>query len=287
MAYGLWRLGDDPKGTSVSTVREKIDACLACGITTFDHADIYGLYACEGLFGAALAESPGLRDQMEIITKCGIRAPCDALPDVEVAHYDATAESIEACVNRSLLELNIETIDVLLIHRPDWLTRAEDTAKGLRHVVDQGKVKAVGVSNYTTSQFDLLTQYLGTIPVTNQVEVSLLQMDAIYDGTLNQCEQHGIHPMAWSPLAGGRLLTGDDMDAARTREALTAIGNELNATPEQIAFAWVAALPSRPQVVIGTNQLDRIREAAESDSIELTRAHWYRLWEAAKGTEVP
>jgi len=287
IAYGVWRLGDDPNGTSVSNVREKIDTCLENGITTFDHADIYGLYTCEGLFGAALAEAPELRDQMEIVTKCGIRYPCDGLPDAEVKHYDATAETIEACVNRSLLELNIETIDVLLIHRPDWLTRAEDTAKGLRSVVDQGKVRSVGVSNYSTSQFDLLARYLGDTPVTNQIEVSLLHMDGIYDGTLNQCEQQGIHPMAWSPLAGGQLLAGDDADAVRTRNALTSISEELDATPDQVALAWVAALPSQPQVVIGTNQPSRIRDAAQSDTIELTRTQWYQLWEAARGSEVP
>jgi predicted oxidoreductase len=287
MAYGVWRLGDDPKGTTTKFVREKIDACLESGITTFDHADIYGLYTCEGLFGAALAESPELRGQMEIVTKCGIRHPSDALPDVAMKHYDATADSVESCVDRSLRELQIDTIDVLLIHRPDWLTRADDTAAGFQRVMDKGKVRSVGVSNYTTSQFDLIASCLDEVPVTNQVEVNLLHMDAIYDGTLNQCEQHDIHPMAWSPLAGGRIMTGEDADAVRTRDALLTIGNELGATPEQVALAWVAALPSQPQVVIGTNQPDRIRESADSVSLNLSRTQWYRLWEAAQGNEVP
>lgn len=287
IAYGVWRLGDDPRGASIAVVREKIDACLEAGITTFDHADIYGLYTCEGLFGAALAESPALRDQMEIVTKCGIACPCDVLPDVSVKQYNATAAYIESCVDRSLRELQTDRIDLLLIHRPDWLTRADDTAAGLQRVMDSGKVQSVGVSNYSTSQFELLSSYLDTPLVTNQLEVNLLHMDALYDGTLNQCEQLGIHPMAWSPLAGGRLSTGDDAEATRARGALSEIAEELSATPEQLALAWVAALPSRPQVIIGTNQPDRIREAAASESIQLSRSQWYRLWEAAKGVEVP
>ena len=287
IAYGVWRLGDDPKGTTAAIVREKIDACLESGITTFDHADIYGLYTCEGLFGAALKESPELRDQMEIVTKCGILCPCDALPDVGIKHYDTTADYIEASVDRSLRELRIDVIDVLLVHRPDWLTRADDTADGLQRVMDKGKVRSVGVSNYSTSQFELLSSCLGGSLATNQLEVNLFHMDAIYDGTLNQCEQHGLHPMVWSPLAGGRIMTGDDSDALRARDALIAMAKELDATPEQVALAWVAALPSQPQVIIGTNQPDRIRDSAASDSVELSRTQWYQLWEAAQGVEVP
>ena len=287
IAYGVWRLGDDPKGTSTAIVREKIDACLESGITTFDHADIYGLYTCEGLFGAALSQSPELRDQMEIVTKCGILCPCDALPDVEVKHYNATADYIEACVDRSLRELQIDTIDVLLIHRPDWLTRADDTADGIQRVMDKGKVRSVGVSNYSTSQFDLLSSCFDGVLATNQLEVNLFHMDTIYDGTLNQCEQNNIHPMAWSPLAGGRIMSGDDSDTMRTRDALLAIAKELDVTQEQVALAWVAALPSQPQVIIGTNQPDHIRESARSESIKLSRTQWYQLWEAARGVEVP
>ena len=287
LAYGVWRLADDPDGATIKRVREKIDVCIENGITTFDHADIYGMYTCEGLFGAALKESPELRESMEIVTKCSILAPCDALPDVNVKYYNATAEYIERSVERSLAELHTDHIDVLLIHRPDWLARAEDTAAGLSSVVQQGKIRAVGVSNYSTDQFDLLSSYLDTPLVTNQVEVNLLRMDAIYDGTLNQCEQRGIHPMAWSPLAGGHIATGDDEQASRLRHALDAVAIELEATVEQVALAWVAALPSQPQIIIGTNKLDRIRESAAAESITLSRTQWYTLWEASKGVDVP
>jgi len=287
LAYGVWRLGDDPAGADVARVRAKIDACLEVGITTFDHADIYGGYTCEGLFGKALAEVPALRDRMEIITKCGIQAPCEQRPSSKVKHYDATARYIGTSVDRSLKELHTDRIDVLLIHRPDCFTSAEDTARGLLSVVQSGKVRSVGVSNYTTHQSALLAKHLGHTPVTNQIEISLLRMDAIYDGTLDQCQLHDSHPIAWSPLAGGRLFTGADDAAVRTRAALAEIAQAHAATPDQIALAWVAALPCAPQVVIGTNNIDRIHAAAAAARITLERQQWYQLWEAAQGTPVP
>lgn len=287
LAYGLWRLAKDPLGTAPARVRAKIDACLEAGITTFDHADIYGQYTCEGLFGRALAEAPQLRERMEIVTKCGINAVCDNRPGVRVNHYDATPAAIARCVERSLRELRTDHVDLLLVHRPDWLTSAEETAEGLRRVVAAGKVRAVGVSNYNVHQFALLTRFLGQVPATNQIEVSLLRMEAILDGTLDQCQAAGVHPMAWSPLAGGRLLGGDQPDAVRAREALQRIAAHYDASPEQIALAWVAALPARPQVVIGTNQPERIRAAAGAARIQLERQHWYELWSAAQGRSVP
>jgi len=287
IAYGAWRLAEDSEGTSVARIREKIDTCLDSGITTFDHADIYGMYTCEGLFGKALAEAPGLRDRMEIVTKCGIQHACAARPGVYIKHYNLTAEHIAQSVDCSLSELRTDRIDVLLVHRPDWLTDAYDTAAGLHKVMETGKVRSVGVSNYSVHQYELIAHCLGAAPVTNQIELSLLRMDPIFDGTLDQCQRYGARPMAWSPLGGGRLMTADGDDASRAREALMKLGAEYDATADQMALAWVAALPCAPQIVIGTNQPERIRSAAASDAIRLERQHWYALWEAAQGREVP
>ncbi|GMW00754.1 MAG: aldo/keto reductase [Candidatus Hydrogenedentota bacterium] len=287
IAYGLWRLTDDPAGPVTSQVRAKIDACLECGITTFDNADVYGGYTCEGLFGRALAEAPELRDRMELVTKCGVRSPKAAMPEIGVAHYDATAARIKQCVDRSLSELRVDHIDLLLIHRPDWLTSAEDTAEGLLDVMACGKVRSVGVSNYTVHQFALLQKFLGFAPSTNQVELSLVHMDPIYEGTLDQCQAAGVHPMAWSPLGRGRLFTDESPDGVRLRAKLRELALEYGCDADQLALAWVKDLPSRPQVVIGTLKLDRIRRAATSADIHLAREHWYALWEAAKGKQVP
>lgn len=288
ITYGVWRLADDPEGTGTAVVRRKIDACLEHGITSFDHADIYGGYRCEGLFGAALAEAPALRQQMQLVSKCGIRLPCPGLPGVDVHHYDTTKATVIACVERSLRELRTDHLDLLLIHRPDWLTPVDETAAALDQLLHQGKVLNVGVSNYSPEQFDRLQSRLAVPLVTNQVEISLLHMQALEDGTLDQAERLRRPPMAWSPLGGGRLFDGSAgrkplIDALQ--QVAAAHGPDI--TPSQVALAWVAALPSRPVVVIGSNRPARIREAADAAGLSLTREQWFALWAAARGRAIP
>ena len=286
--YGVWRLSEDPAGAAPDHVQAKIEACLERGITTFDHADIYGGYANEALFGAALRRSPGLRDRLELVSKAGICLVTPARPQHTVKHYAATAGHLAASVENSLRQLHTDRLDLLLVHRPDWLTPADETAQALDALVQAGKVRHVGVSNYLPHQFALLASRLRAPLATNQIELSLLRMQAITDGTLNQCEQQRVRPMAWSPLAGGRIFTGQDEAARRLRAELAAVGAELGgATPEQVALAWVLALPSQPVVVVGTNQRERIALAAEADALRLTRQQWYRLWTAARGEPVP
>lgn len=288
LAYGLWRLADDPQGSGPAIVEAKIRACLAAGITTFDHADIYGGYTCEGLFGHVLKQQPALRDQMQIVTKCGINAPGEHRPLARVKHYDATAAAIEQCVERSLRELGTDRLDLLLIHRPDWLTPAEEAAAGLNRLMRAGKILHAGVSNFSTHQFDLLNAAMEQPLVTNQIEVSLLQTKAIYDGTLDQCERLKLRPMAWSPTAGGRLFDAADAAAARVRAAVVALSSKYGgAGVDQLSLAWLLALPSQPVVVIGTNQINRIASAASAAMIQLDRQDWYGLWTAAAGQPVP
>lgn len=288
LAYGAWRLADDPKGCDPKRVHEKIETCLEVGITTFDHADIYGGYNCEGLFGKVLKEQPSLRGQMQIITKCGINVPCENRIWARIAHYDVTAKALNACVERSLSELETDYVDVLLIHRPDWLTSAEETAEALNQLVRSGKILHAGVSNYNVHQFALLNQFVEQPLVTNQVELSLLQMQAIYDGTLDQCQRLGILPMAWSPTAGGKLFDKSNPDTARVLKKMEELSPKYGeATPDQLALAWILALPSKPVVILGTNQIERIRSAASAETISLERQDWYGLWSAATGQSVP
>ncbi len=288
ITYGVWRLADDPAGSGPDVVRRKIDTCLEHGITSFDHADIYGEYRCEGLFGAALREAPELRERMQIITKCGIRLPGPGLPGVRVHHYDTSKATVIACVERSLRELHTDYLDLLLIHRPDWLTPADETADAFDQLIHEGKVRHVGVSNYSPEQFDRLQSRLPMPLVTNQVEISLLHMQALEDGTLDQAERLRRPPMAWSPLSGGRLFDGGT-DRAGLMRALENVAAEHGpgVTPSQVALAWVAALPSTPAVIIGSNQPERIREAAASTALRLTREQWFALWAAARGRAIP
>ena len=289
LVFGCWRILDDERGGGAEVVLEKIDACLAEGITTFDHADIYGGYGCEEAFGAAVRSRPGLADQIEVVTKCGIALVTGARPENRLKHYDSSAGHIERSVERSLKNLGVEAIDVLLLHRPDPLMDADETAGALEKLIMAGKVKHAGVSNFSTDQFELLQSRLDKPLVTNQIEMSVLETGGFEDGTLDQCQRMGVRPMAWSPMGGGRLFGGDDARGARVRERLVAIGEGLGAGVDQLAFAWLMKHPAGALPIIGTNRLDRIKAAAGSEAFveRLDRQSWFEILEASAGCAVP
>ena len=286
VVYGTWRLlATQP---TAQEINRRLHACLELGVTTVDTAEIYGLYEVEKALGAALALSPGLRDKLELVTKAGIYVPCGYHPERRTAHYNATGARLIKSLDKSLRWLGTDRIDLFLVHRPDWLTRADDTAGGLNHLLRDGKIRAAGVSNYSAAQFDALNACLEQPLTANQVELSLLHMEPLSDGTLQQCERLGVLPMAWSPLAGGKLFASDDPAAQRLAAAAAAMSPRYGgATLEQLACAWVLAHPSRPAAVIGTNKVERIRCAAQAESLALEREDWYALWEAAQGRKVP
>jgi predicted oxidoreductase len=204
MVYGTWRLLDTKP--TPQEINRRLHACLELGITTIDTAEIYGLYQVEQRLGAALALSPGLRDKLELVTKAGIYVPCSDHPERRTAHYNATGPRLIKSLERSLRLIGTDHVELFLIHRPDWLTRADDTAAGLNELLSTGKIRAAGASNFSPSQFDLLNARMEQPLVTNQVEFHLLHPEPINDGTLHQCEKLGVLPMAWSPLAGGRIF---------------------------------------------------------------------------------
>jgi len=286
MIYGTWRILETKP--TAQEINRRLNACLELGITTIDTAEIYGLYEVEKLLGEALGLSPGLRDKLQIITKAGIYVPCAYHPDRRTAHYNATGPRLLKSLEKSLRFLGTDHVDLFLVHRPDWLTRAEDTAAGLNELVRSGKVRSAGVSNYTVAQLDLLNTKMEQPLVTNQIEFHLLHPEPIHDGTLHQCEKLGILPMAWSPLAGGRLFDPSNPAAARLATAAKNMSSRYGgATLEQLAYAWILAHPSHPLPVIGTNKLERLQSAAQADDIVLEREDWYGLWEAAQGRRIP
>lgn len=286
LAYGTWRLLKEP--VTDQELNARLQVCLECGVTTIDTAEIYGGYRVEEALGRALALTPGLRDRFEIVTKAGIYVPNEFHPDRRTAHYNATAPRLVKSLEKSLRWLGTDRVELFLVHRPDWLTRADDTAAGLNQLVRSGKVRAAGVSNYTASQFELLSAFMEKPLATNQVEFNLLHMDAMHDGVFHRCEQAGISPMAWSPLAGGRIFDPRSAEGAHLAQAAAAMAPRYGgATLEQLAFAWVLAHPSRPIAIVGTNKAERIRSAAAADAIELERQDWYALWEAAQGRKIP
>jgi predicted oxidoreductase len=286
IVYGTWRVLETMP--TAQEINRRLHACVELGITTIDTAEIYGRYEVEQHLGQALALSPGLRDQLELVTKAGIYVPCAHHPERRTAHYDATGPRLIKSLEESLRLLGTDHVELFLVHRPDWLTRADDTAAGLNDLVRTGKTRAAGVSNYSGSQLDLLDSRMEQPLVTNQIEFHLLHPEPIDDGTLHQCERLGLHPMAWSPLAGGRMFDPTDPAALRLAAAAESMSSRYNGAPlERFAYAWILAHPSQPLAVIGTNKLERLQSAAQADTIVMEREDWYALWEAAQGRRIP
>ncbi|MCB1093722.1 MAG: aldo/keto reductase, partial [Verrucomicrobiae bacterium] len=257
---------------SVEDLIARFELCLELGITTLDTAEIYGLFTVEAAVGEVFKARPDLRDRFQIVTKCGIDVPSTEKSFARVPHYNASSANLIACAEKSLRLLNTDRIDLLLVHRPDWFNSADDTAAGLNRLIQEGKVLHAGVSNYTWHQFELLSSRVAQPLVTNQVEASLLCMDALYDGTLSQCEQRGIRPMAWSPLGGGRLFDSENVAGRRVRQCMAQLRDKYDgADDDALAFAWVMAHPSQPVTIIGTNRADRIRSQAQASQIQLER----------------
>lgn len=279
---GLWRITEWQLG-----VQERvrwIEQALELGITSFDHADIYGDYRAESLFGEALKASPNLRSRMQLITKCGIRLRSSQKP-YRINYYDTSTAYVRAQVEQSLRNLHTEQLELVLIHRPDYLMDAAPLAETFTVLTREGKVAHWGVSNHSTSQFSLLHQHHPLI--TNQVELSPLQMGALDDGTLDQAQQLGLRPMIWSPLAGGRLFKGEDEQAQRVRAEMSSMAARYGVSLTTLAFAWVLRHPSRPHPITGTGRIEGLREAVAALDVQLNAEDWYAIWTASKGHSVP
>ncbi|MDP5219386.1 aldo/keto reductase [Ruegeria sp. 2205SS24-7] len=282
IVYGMWRLAD---GTDMSPehVTAKINACLDQGITSFDQADIYGGYMAEAVLGDALKADPGLRNKMEIVTKCGIVAPVGRYSDAQVKHYDTSRAHIEASVDHSLRLMAIDHIDLLLIHRPDPFMDHHEAGVALDAVVASGKVRSVGVSNFRPWDWSLLQSAMKSPLVTNQIEISLSEITPFSNGDLAYHQQHGHPVMAWSPLGGGALMTGQSKAAQIADEIAAEAGVDRSA----VAVAFLLAHPASILPVMGTNNLDRIARISDALKVTLDRESWFRLYEAALGKEVP
>ena len=283
LVYGMWRLGDDAD-TSPAHVQAKVEACLAQGITTMDQADIYGDYTAEGLLGAALRAAPGLRDRIEIVTKCDIVAPVGRHAAARVKYYDTTRAHILASVDTSLQEMGTDRIDLLLIHRPDPLMDHHETGAALDEVVASGKVRAVGVSNFRPWDFRLLQSAMETRLATNQIEMSLTAHHPFTNGDLAFLQERGIPPMAWSPLGGGSLFA---TSPAPLRAALHRIADAQGVDPGAVAVAWLLRHPARILPVLGTNDPSRIARIGDAARVTLDRQDWFELYTHALGHEVP
>ena len=271
LAYGVWRLSE-AADTSAQAVAGRIQACLDQGITTFDHADIYGGYSCEALFGAALRAQPGLKARMEIVTKCDIMLLSDQRPDNRVKHYDTSAAHVQASVERSLHNIGVDAIDLLLIHRPDPLMDHHALGACLDSLIQSGKVRAAGVSNFMPWDMGLLQ--------------SAMQTRGFVDGQIAHAQRLGVPVMAWSPLGGGRLF-GQEAAALRLRPALQRLASAQGVDETAVAIAWLLHHPARIIPVLGTNDPARIARMQDALRVTLDRQTWFELYSLANGADVP
>lgn len=280
---GCWRLADWA-WTPAERLRW-IEQCLDRGVTTFDHADIYGGYRVEALFGEALALAPGVRRRLQLVSKCGIRLVDPARPAHRVKSYDTSAAHLIASVDASLRALGTDHLDLLLIHRPDPLMRPGEVADAVARLKADGKILDFGVSNFTMSQFAMLNQW---VPLaTNQIELHPLHRAPLHDGTLDQMLALDLRPMIWSPLAGGRLFSGTAPDALRVRAVLDAVARRHGVAPATVAYAWLLRHPSRPRPIVGSRRIEALDAALAAQALTLDAETWHEIWGAGAGTEVP
>ncbi|WP_261875588.1 aldo/keto reductase [Vibrio rarus] len=286
MVQGYWRVADwdmTPQ-QRLSFLQQHIEM----GVTTVDHADIYGNYECERLFGEAIALEKSIRQQIQIVSKCNIMLCGDKTPQRKINHYNSSKQHIIRSAENSLRNLQVEHLDVLLLHRADALMEADEVAEAFTQLKASGKVNHFGVSNFTPRGFELLQSRLDAPLVTNQVEINPLNFTVVDDGTLDLMQTLRIRPMAWSCLAGGAIFHNDNQQARRVRETLEDIRQEIGASSiDQVIYAWVRKLPCKPLPIIGSGNIERVKSAVQALQLTVSNEQWYRVWVAAKGHGVP
>ena len=281
--YGMWRLADD-SDTSIKHTDDKINSCLSQGITTFDQAAVYGSYSAEALFGNVIKANPGLRNRIEIVTKCGIVNPSDRYSNISASHYDTSRDHITESVESSLKNMSTDYIDLLLIHRQNPFMDHNETGRALDELVSSGKVREVGVSNFKPWDFNLLQSGMNTQLVTNQIELSLSKNDAFTNGDLAFHQERATPVMAWSPLGGGKLMT----DESSLGETLDKTATKQNVDRAAVLVAWLLAHPAKICPVMGTNNLDRIAKISDALSFNMDLETWFELYTATFNTgEMP
>jgi predicted oxidoreductase len=279
---GMWRMNE--WNMTPQQRLSFIEQCLEMGVTSFDHADIYGGYGVEAVFGEALALKPSLRAGMQLVSKCGIKLISAARPEHTIQHYDTSASHIIASAENSLRQLGTDHLDLLLIHRPDPLMDFDEIAGAFKQLRADGKVLHFGVSNFTRHQFESLNRRISL--ATNQVEFSPLFVDAMYDETFDGLQDVGVAPMIWSPLGGGRLFSSDDAAGRRVRAAIQKVADELRRPFASVVFAWIMQLPSRPVPLTGSGRIAAVAEAVQATQFSLSRPQWFEILRAARGHEV-
>ena len=271
--YGFWRWEDFGQDTT-KKLENVVNLCFELGINTFDHADIYGGGTIEAEFGKFMKSSSIKRDDLILFSKCGVKKSASG-KDI----CDNSPKYIIESVNNSLKNLQTDYLDIFLLNNSDYLADPEQTAMALSEVVNSGKVKHIGVANFTVFQHQLLASYLTKPIVTNHIEMNLMNISALLDGRLDFIKQQFSKPLAWSPLAGGDILEGQVGKASVLNAKLSFVGKKYDANIEQTAVAWLMQLGTLP--IIGSLSEDRIKNVASAATIKLSREDWYDIYNVA------
>lgn len=286
LVHGHWRLFDWKM--SNQELLELTQRLIELGITTFDHADIYGNYNCEKLFGNALAIKKELRNEIQIITKCGIKPVSDKFPDRQIGYYDYSFEHIISSVNNSLENFRTDYIDLLLLHRPSPFFNPEEVAKAFSQLKQSGKVLHFGVSNFNPQQYEMLNSYLNDALVTNQVEISPFCLEHFDNGNMDYFLEKRIKPLGWSPLAGGKIIIPKGEKEQRIYNSIKKVADELNVDSiDKIIYSWLLKHPAQIIPIIGSGKISRIKNAVEALNIDMSIEQWFNIYISSVGKKLP
>ena len=285
IALGFWRLNN--WNMSKKELLNYIEESINIGVTTFDHADIYGSYTCEKMFGEALKLKPELRSKIQLISKVGIKLVSKNMPENTIHCYDTSYDHIVKSVEKSLENLNVEYLDLVLIHRPDMYMNADETAKALTYLRETGKVLEWGVSNFLPSDFNLLQSRLDFKLVTNQIELSPIRTQHFYDGTINLMQEKRVPIMIWSPLAGGEIFTSSDENAVELRKVLERLAKKYKCEVDTIVYAWHLSHPANLIPICGSGKIERLKSAVAACEVNLTREEWFEIFVNGMGNDIP
>ena len=281
--YGFYRWnGNDISEKKMESI---VNLCLELGINGFDHADTYGSYTCEEIFGAIIKRNSIKRENIVLFTKCGINIPHPNRPDYRVKHYDTSKEHIINSLENSLRKLRTDYIDVFLLNQLDPLSNLEETALALEKLKESGKIKNVGIVNFSVFQHQLLSSYLRIPIVTNYIELNLLNTAAFDNGQVDYIKQKYMRPLATSPLAEGKIANSIEKIPLALRAKLEEFAMKYNSHFESVAIAWLVKLGALP--LIGTTDEQRIRNIAAAFKINLDRQDWYELYAISRGESQP
>lgn len=277
MNWGVW-----DKNLKTKEMENLIHICFENKITTFDHADIYGSYTTEAQFGKALSNSKIKREQIQLISKCGIQMLAEKRNNT-IKHYDYSKNYIIWSVENSLKNLKTDFLDVLLLHRPSPLMQADEIAEAVEKLKSEGKIIDFGVSNFTSSQTELIRQ---KTPISyNQIQFSATDYQPMLDGSLDYMQLHQIRPLSWNPL--GSVFRQENMQTYRLRKLLATLVSKYEIGADTILLAWILKHPAHIIPIAGTVNVARIQALMKATELQLSQEDWFAIWTESMGNEVP